>query len=124
MAQTTREMLDQLDDFFTNKDNDEHEKQKLWAVLTGLRGPDIEELQYMKPASTAVIRGLAFPKMLASAKESLFAGVLFANGAEFAHQSEKATEKRIKYYESDSADSWHFRTHIRSALEALGIDEW
>ncbi len=84
------------------------ESSALWDILSALRGPDFlnnQENFDVKLRSTGIIRYKAFPKF--SSRESVIINNL-----------EKDIDKSILYkYENNE----HFRFHILSAANALGI---
>ena len=113
---TLRELLNEIDEFLWQ---DIPRARGLWDILTALRGPDDEDLQDLKLATTGVVRTLAFPKT--STRHCETGGPL---KAAFAYNSpirlgELAGERKemalpTYYYSSD-----HFRTHVARALSAL-----
>lgn len=115
MATTAREMLDQIDEFLDTAAD--VEARKLWSALTGLRGPDDDDHK-AKTAISAVIRGAAFPRMLA-----------YANG----HAEGRWSRQGMEVGEDDPSKalfrddylgkgcSTHFWGHAWNAFNALGL---
>jgi len=66
--QTVREILDILDEFLAQGTP---ESQRLWDVITALRGPENDPVGELKSKSVAHIRRAAFPKTAAKVDESV-----------------------------------------------------
>lgn len=101
-----KEMLNKLDEFFAGAPKTE--VQVIWDILSALRGPDSMDI-HNKAKSTSVIRRAAFPKTAAIADEKGWYGI--GGGA----ISKKGTLLDYDLYE----ERRHFKSHIRSAVEAL-----
>lgn len=123
MATTAREILDQIDEFLTGSAIDGRERDKLWNVLTALRGPDDRNDQQGKDAATSIIRGKAFPKMLAEAKaEALRRGYTSPHQYLWGPQGQQVgedSEAHQEVREARKASYSHFNEHIFAALRGL-----
>lgn len=104
MRKTVRAELNRIEKFLLKKN---FASRDLWAVLTALRGPDVDKRQYgkTKEKTTAVIRTKAFPKLAVRANNL---------PATFAR-------KKTKLFNVDSGAyvSTHFQNHIDSAERAF-----
>lgn len=134
---TAREMLELLDEWFSESSNHsdhpcqhENERARLWDVLTALRGPDTDNLD-VKHTSTAVIRTAAFPNTEAKAS--------FVVQATFADRRDSLGPMKDWYHEGSnySLPDWiadgdatnavlagytsHFGGHILRAAKVLGL---
>lgn len=104
-----KQLLKDLDGYLASSDGSE----EMWAILTGLRGPDhreavlgTQEFEYymVKPSTTAVIRQKAFPIAARSYKLGYVSG-----------DSDHAVQSRKMMFEG------HFLTHAKTAFKALGL---
>lgn len=102
---TFEEMLARIDVFLSSGNS---EAQKLWAVMTAMRGPDDETLDSLKLRTTNRLRTRAFPKA---------ANSIIGNVAQFAEQSE--LQYGIVLHEDEREP--HFLHHIYMAASALGM---
>jgi hypothetical protein len=87
--------------------SDRRYSEDLWAILTGLRGPDSRNRK-LKYATTAVIRDAAFPK-----RPCALLSV-------FGKDSKKLTKRRVELF-ANREDFNHFREHVAAAFDALGL---
>lgn len=105
---TARQMLDELRAFFVNADRSETER--LWDVLSALRGPDVQDPEVgdttrIKLGTTAVIRGYVAPGM------SMRAHCFVRDGP--------LKEEALVAMAETCGD--HFASHIRAAIDALRV---
>lgn len=105
---TAREVLDLIDNFLL--EGDSTETNKLWDVLSALRGPDSDDFR-LKDETTIHIRRAAFPRFSST-------------------QNRWGDNKTRAVFTSDhpyvsprttSSASGHFCSHIRSAAMVLGL---
>lgn len=82
--------------------------QKLWYVLTALRGPDSGNTQ-IKQLTTAIIRNKAVPRLTRRIGADIKKG--------------EANLDNIKTVAELTKESTHFLRHAEDAIEALGIAE-
>lgn len=97
-------VFDYLRKFFENQEVQEHEKARVWRVLTALRGPDTGD-EKLKAATTAVIRGKVF-------------GGSISEQADTSSDSERHTMYRLQI--PNGYD--HFIAHARDAFNTLGMN--
>lgn len=117
----TRELLNELDEFFASEETSFYDKQELWSVLSALRGPDDNRGKEV----TIKIRAAAFPKtmMMLFKKHPSEHNSMNEFGAEFAKPHEvymRHSEVEIQYqhYEKDRA-LFHFVDHAKWAIATL-----
>lgn len=118
-----RDILDEIDEFLSNESNDYKEREKLWSVLTALRGPDTG-IEKVKFSTTSVIRKTAFPESFEEydqdwENEKLFISRVGAFGASDS-DSFVAFRKHLTIATAGSND-WHFRNHAQMAFAALNL---
>lgn len=105
---TARDVLNMLDTFLSSDKTDNDERQKLWNILTALRGPDNDDI-YQKERTTVPIRRAAFPKMAEQSDiwpcGAQFMSFSIANVPDFTPRD----------------DDTHFDFHARAAARALGL---
>jgi hypothetical protein len=107
---TARQILNLLDRWFVAQKQDVRgadEGQKLWDVLTALRGPDMRKSYNLKNTTTSRIRTAAFPR-LATRGVGAF-GASFSQG------------KMIRVPAVLTTDHMHFIKHVKGATRALGL---
>jgi len=104
-----REMLDRIDTFLVT--GDQH-AERLWNVLSALRGPDNDSYGD-KVSTTNAIRAAAFPRTAALGNLTWLPASFYTTG-----YREPTTS--IWDYE---ALRWHFAEHIRSAAAALKLKD-
>jgi hypothetical protein len=106
-AYTAADFLKTLDNFFAEPASvvAPAEKQKVWDILTALRGPDDGD-EGLKAVSTEVIRAKVFKRGLKAVNE-------YANVA--------MPTALIDWDVVNRADSSHFHSHIDRAAKALGL---
>ena len=109
---TAKEVFAQLRESFISLDYTE--RHKVWDVLTALRGPDRGDSEFLKTASTALVRGVALGEHAGACIQE-FASVEFADTDYFAERRNKASES------CDGSVDSHFLSHIRRAFDALGL---
>jgi hypothetical protein len=102
---TLRGALDLIQDMLSGRSYSED----LWAVMTGLRGPDSRN-RSIKNATTAIIRSAAFPKHPTSASSV------------FGVDSKKLARRRKDIWQWVTPCANHFREHAEDAFDALGLD--
>lgn len=83
---------------------------RLWNVLSALRGPDINGMEDLKQETTAVIRVKAFPK--ATAPGCPLSAVVDLNYSGTLDDAKASAEVR-------TVDMAHFGYHIIDAISAL-----
>lgn len=108
-----RALLDQLVEFLNRRDQD---AQKLWWVLSSLRGPDdISTPGDVKYATTSVLRyeiglrGGAGNGIIVNEDDENFAKL---------RQTRYNSQENNRFFEEH-----HFLLHVREAFDALGL-EW
>lgn len=113
-AKTAREMLDLIDDFFTDMSIPVDESRKLWDVLSALRGPDeihrVDSTPNQKATATIPIRRAAFPKVAAAYLNS---DMWERIGGAFGTINHK--------FDSRFIGQGHFREHAVNAATALNL---
>jgi len=106
-----RQILDQIDEFLLNSNSD---SERLWDVLSALRGPD--KFSYGdKVTTTNAIRVAAFPRTANA--DNLGAISLPAIFWTTGYQEPTID---ICDYESEG---WHFAQHIRNAARVLKLQD-
>lgn len=123
---TAREVLDVLDTLLANEEVDgglsRPEAQRLWDVLTALRGPDHMDLENEKVYTTAPIRGASFPKLLkGSYKTTMSGGSQVTRQGMDINQPSKFRWPGVDTYSGPRNTHGHFRNHIKNAAGALGL---
>lgn len=107
---TARKVLDIIDQALMQKGE---EAQKLWDVLTGLRGPDDRDID-LKTSTTSFIRIAAFPRTAKLNQRS----VVFMPG--FGHKC-MGIAKSGRRYKRQADQFGHFCCHANNAARALGL---
>jgi hypothetical protein len=106
-----REILDQLDEALAAASFDEG--MQVWRVLTALRGPDEDvnsDRLWLKLATTAPIRGAAFPRWITEMHRSpRYPGYCPFDVLLSSHVKGSACPNN------------HFGNHARAAADVLGI---
>lgn len=106
---TAKQVLEELDETLSTMDT--YESRALWNILTALRGPDMNDLDgEIKYETTAIVRARALPKTAAA--DNL--GVI-SLGATFRQEA-----KQVHITPAVEEAGWHFVTHIKRAVRALG----
>lgn len=105
---TAAQLIDVIDDFLTEayQDEGEYEFWKAWNLLTALRGPDSGD-ETVKFNTTAILRGLIFPKLTKKMMGSVLAPLVVR---------EKSSLSEVRFSGDEEP---HFRMHIRYAMECL-----
>lgn len=103
-SENLREALDCIQEMLNNHTY----SADLWDVLTALRGPDCRNHK-LKMATTAVIRDAAFPKHPTSLLSF------------YGRDDHKSFVRRKKMFK-DKENRPHFREHVASAFESLGLN--
>lgn len=95
--------------------------EKLWDVLTALRGPDTNEY-YLKSEITVLIRRKALPK---TTKAHMDSGATLADFGYDEPKDAKISSGTVGYEREGYGYKrrGHFRNHAIKAAEALGIYE-
>lgn len=106
--QTVREVLDIIDEFLWSHPD----RQNLWDILAALRGPD-EGNTDLKLATTALIRGRAFPKTARLSSET--GG--YVHAAMVTKDTREGFRKTLDWMNVFA----HFEQHVLSAFRALGL---
>jgi hypothetical protein len=101
---TAKQMLKLIDRFLEHRDA---ESDRLWWVLTALRGPDSDNWNE-KMQTTAHVRAKAFPRTAKGSKLVNWG----PGGAVFFHDQP---------FNTDELSSVHFRAHITRAALVLGL---
>ena len=115
---TAKQLIEEIDDFFAQEERDRgvynqalvSEKRKLWAILTALRGPDVEDPDsIVKFNTTARIRQRVLPKTVKAESECkvVFPAFLYPGGNE-----NEAADMAINV-------SLHFYSHYIQAVSVL-----
>jgi len=86
------------------KNASESESCKMWDILTALRGPDFDNSESIKRATTAVIRH----RFLANTPNYFFVSI--------GEDGQHLVEKRV-----NCESNYHFINHAKSAFRALGL---
>lgn len=109
---TAQSLLNQLDQFFASEDITDKEKQKLWDVLSALRGPDAET-EGMKHATTSIIRSHALP-------EACRPGQYLEDALDVNYDNPEHLKLRQSHMYNTGQFN-HFRHHALRAFNALGL---
>jgi len=110
---TCQEQLDNLKAFFNDRDVNVYEKQKLWGILSALRGPDGEPGCHVKDATTAVIRMKVFGPEI-HAGNPLFDWISMQDDVQ-----DLVTIRAL--LDRPNTKSQHFVSHVREAFHHLGL---
>lgn len=109
MGMNYRQVLDQIDEYLADPAVRRGNKEKLWDVLTALRGPDDDD-EAAKHSITVNVRVKALPRSAlaynTSADEPF--GPILGGGTPF---------------DLSKANTHHFRRHASTAATALNISE-
>lgn len=108
---TAREALDRIDAWLVHLPKDEADR--LVAILSALRGPDLPELESAKSQTTAILRVQAFPRA------TRFAANLLGDTNREASLGSVQTAVEAYPLELREGRAWHFFSHVRSAVRAL-----
>lgn len=93
--------------------------QKLWYIISALRGPDYENVS-LKTITTGVIRGVIARgktrerKLIDTGKYSSVTGALLSKESNIPSKFPKDVE-----YHWDNETNFHFRHHIKLAVDCL-----
>src|SRR5271170_6672284 len=89
----------------------DEEREKLWDILTALRGPDNGE-QALKVATTGLIRAATLGYIAGQRLQEFATTVTFADNIQ--HMQIRESQRR-------DSDNFHFLAHARGAFRALGL---
>ena len=109
---TSKAMLAMLKRFLNSKTINRTYQREVWDILTALRGPDYEEGDDDKHATTCVIRHYALGYKACCSPYT-------ANGSVFREDSETSVGLRVAML--DDKRSYHFYHHMADAFAALGL---
>lgn len=109
-----RTALDQLDAVLAKNDM---VAAKVWAVLTGLRGPDTAGQDY-KQSATVKIRRAAFPLTTKAGEDETLGSSRSFPVADFGRSD---VDNSTLSMSPDKEEQWHFNSHIDAAARALGL---
>lgn len=115
MNRNVRAMLNEIDAFLVKYSKHKAAKE-LWNVLSALRGPDVKEDQGAKDGATNVIRTSAFPRTAKNERRPRRRTSIPASFAPDKSEVVTLPPKRGVYGDG------HFRSHIRAAAKALGLE--
>jgi hypothetical protein len=108
---TMAAMLKQIGTFMADHTIHSSERRGLWAVLTGLRGPD--NLDWTdKDATTSVIRGAAL---------GYDAVGRYANVTTEDHLGYRDRREKLRRGADSACENLHFVMHAKDAFRALGL---